>query len=75
MAEFFEICLIWVPGHKDIPGNCIADELVRRGTTDIFLPDKEDINKFITSAYVIIFIWNTAPVIVTVTGTIAWALA
>ncbi|KAL7723800.1 hypothetical protein ACLKA6_008701 [Drosophila palustris] len=44
MAEFFDICLIWVPGHKDIPGNCIADELARRGTTDILLPDKEDIS-------------------------------
>ncbi|KAM8708087.1 hypothetical protein ACLKA7_015114 [Drosophila subpalustris] len=44
MAEFFDICLIWVPGHEDIPGNCIADELARRGTTDILLPDKEDIS-------------------------------
>ncbi|KAL7724797.1 hypothetical protein ACLKA6_003646 [Drosophila palustris] len=22
----FDICLNWVPGHRDIPGNCIADE-------------------------------------------------
>ncbi|KAM8718552.1 hypothetical protein ACLKA7_001717 [Drosophila subpalustris] len=41
MAELFDICLIWVPEHKDIPGNCIADKLARRGTTDILLPDKE----------------------------------
>ncbi|KAL7723642.1 hypothetical protein ACLKA6_007567 [Drosophila palustris] len=26
MAEHFDICLIWVPGHQDISGNCIADE-------------------------------------------------
>ncbi|KAL7725186.1 hypothetical protein ACLKA6_017342 [Drosophila palustris] len=29
---------------QDIPGNCIADELARRGTTNILLPDKEDIS-------------------------------
>ncbi|KAM8714804.1 hypothetical protein ACLKA7_001208 [Drosophila subpalustris] len=44
MAEHFDIHLIWVPGHQDIPGNCIADELARRGTTNILLPDKEDIS-------------------------------
>ncbi|KAL7726508.1 hypothetical protein ACLKA6_001130 [Drosophila palustris] len=44
MAEHFDIQLIWVPGHQDIPGNCIADELARKGTTDILLPDKEDIS-------------------------------
>ncbi|KAL7726480.1 hypothetical protein ACLKA6_001102 [Drosophila palustris] len=44
MAEHFDICLIWVPGHQDIPGNCIADELARQGTTEILLPDKEDIS-------------------------------
>ncbi|KAM8701675.1 hypothetical protein ACLKA7_000675 [Drosophila subpalustris] len=26
MAEHFDIQLIWVLGHQDIPGNCIADE-------------------------------------------------
>ncbi|KAL7725088.1 hypothetical protein ACLKA6_016161 [Drosophila palustris] len=44
MAELFDICLVWVPGHQDIQGNCIADELARRGTTDTLLPDKEDIS-------------------------------
>ena len=33
MAEQFKIHLIWVPGHRDIPGNCKADELARLGTT------------------------------------------
>ena len=27
------ICLCWVPGHRDIPGNYKADELAREGTT------------------------------------------
>ena len=27
------ICLYWVPGYRDMPGNCKADELVREGTT------------------------------------------
>ncbi|KAL7725889.1 hypothetical protein ACLKA6_000656 [Drosophila palustris] len=42
MAGHFDFCLIWVPGHQDIPGNCIADELARKGTTNFLLPDKED---------------------------------
>ncbi|KAL7726161.1 hypothetical protein ACLKA6_002663 [Drosophila palustris] len=42
MAGHFDICLIWVPGHQDIPGNCIVDELARIGTTNVLLPDKED---------------------------------
>ena len=33
MAEQFKIHLIWMPGHRDIPGNCRADELARLGTT------------------------------------------
>ncbi|KAL7723348.1 hypothetical protein ACLKA6_009062 [Drosophila palustris] len=42
MAEDFDKCLIWVPGHQDIPGNCITDELAMKGTIEILLPDKED---------------------------------
>jgi len=33
MATNLKINLIWVPGHKNIEGNCIADELSRQGTT------------------------------------------
>lgn len=33
MAQQFDIHLIWVPGHRDIPGNCRADELARLGST------------------------------------------
>ncbi|KAL7724146.1 hypothetical protein ACLKA6_017653 [Drosophila palustris] len=28
--------------NQDIPGNCIADELARKGTMKLLLPDKED---------------------------------
>ena len=24
---------IWMPDHRNIPGNCLADELTRQGTT------------------------------------------
>ena len=27
------MCLCWVQGHRDIPGNCKTDELAREGTT------------------------------------------
>ncbi|XP_070854745.1 uncharacterized protein [Drosophila suzukii] len=39
MALQFKIYLIWVPGHRNITGNCIADELARHGTTVPLLPD------------------------------------
>ncbi|KAL7723518.1 hypothetical protein ACLKA6_008711 [Drosophila palustris] len=38
MAEHFDICLIWVPGHQDIPGNCIADDDVDRLLTTRLVP-------------------------------------
>jgi len=43
MANQFTISLIWVPGHRDIVGNCIADELARQGTTKPLLPGKENV--------------------------------
>jgi len=33
MATHLRINLIWVPGHRNIEGNCIADELARQETT------------------------------------------
>ena len=36
VANRYDVCLAWVPGHRDIPGNCRADELARRGAiTDL----------------------------------------
>ncbi|EDW25896.1 GL14383 [Drosophila persimilis] len=43
MAQKLAISLIWVPGHRDIEGNCIADELPRYSTTTPNLRDKDDI--------------------------------
>jgi len=43
MANQFTISLIWVPGHRDIVGNCIADELARQGTIKPLLPGEENV--------------------------------
>jgi len=43
MANQFTISLIWVPGHRDIVGNCIADELARQGTTKPLRPGEENV--------------------------------
>jgi len=43
MPNQFTISLIWVPGHRDIVGNCIADELARQGTTKPLLPGEENV--------------------------------
>jgi len=43
MVNQFTISLIWVPGHRDIVGNCIAHELTRLGTTKPLLPGKENV--------------------------------
>jgi len=40
MATHLRINLIWVPGHRNIEGNCISDELARQGTTADILRDK-----------------------------------
>jgi len=42
MVSHLRISLIWVPGHRNIEGNCIADELARRDTADI-LGDKDTV--------------------------------
>jgi len=41
MASQFTIIL--VPGHRDIVGNCTADELARQGTIKPLLPGKENV--------------------------------
>ena len=33
MGKHYKITLIWVPGHQEIEGTCIADELAGKGTT------------------------------------------
>jgi len=43
MANQFTISLIWVLGHRDVVGNCIADELDRQGTIKPLLPGKENV--------------------------------
>jgi len=43
MATHLRINLIWVPGHRNIEGNCIADELARQGTTADILLDKDTV--------------------------------
>ena len=43
MAKHYKITLIWVPGHQNIEGNCITDELARKGTTIEILQEKDTI--------------------------------
>ena len=43
MATHYRIHLIWVHGHRDIEGNCKADELARIGTTAEILKDDDTI--------------------------------
>ena len=45
MAKHYRITLIqvWVAGHQDRDGNCIADELARKGTTVEILQGKDTI--------------------------------
>jgi len=43
MASQFTISLIWVTGHRDIVGPCIANELARQSTIVPLLPGKENV--------------------------------
>jgi len=43
MATHQRINLIWVPGHQNIVGNCIAHVLARQGTTADILRDKDTV--------------------------------
>jgi len=36
LAEHYRIKLIWVPGHKEIEENEIADQLARDGSSNSF---------------------------------------
>ena len=33
MANRYDVSITWVPGHRDIPGNCRTDDFARRFTT------------------------------------------
>jgi len=43
MATHLRINLIWVPVHRNIEGNCLADELARQGTTADILRVKDTV--------------------------------
>jgi len=43
MATLLRINLIWLRGHQNIEGNCIADELARQGTTADILRDNDTV--------------------------------
>ena len=33
MANRYNVCITWVPAHRDIPGNCRVDGLAKKGMT------------------------------------------
>ena len=43
MAKHYKITLVRIPGHQDIEGNCIADELATVGITTEILKEKATI--------------------------------
>jgi len=43
MVTHLRINLIWLPGHRNIESNCIADELARQVTTADILRDKDTV--------------------------------
>ncbi|XP_044248759.1 uncharacterized protein [Drosophila takahashii] len=70
MATHLRISLIWVPGHRNIEGNCIADELARQGTTTDILRDKDTVGMPIATCKLLLKQrlytlsnnrWNTIP--------------
>ena len=57
MAEFFTIQLIWVPGHCDVPGNCLADELARSGTTALLSDSRKRVGIPLASCRLLFSNW------------------
>ena len=49
MVKHYKITLIWVPGHQDIEGNCIADELASKGTSVEILLGKDTIGMLLAT--------------------------
>jgi len=49
MATHMRINLIWVPGHRNIESNCIADELARQGTTADILRERDTVGMPMTT--------------------------
>ena len=43
LTSYFTINLQWIPGHSDIPGNCVVGELAKTGTTLQLESEKEEI--------------------------------
>jgi len=43
MATHLSINLIWVPGHRNIEGNCIAEQVARQWTNADILRDKDTV--------------------------------
>ena len=37
MTEYVTLHLIWVPSHRDITGNSLADDLARKGTSSLLI--------------------------------------
>ena len=49
MVKHYKITFIWIPGHQDIEGNCIADELASKGTTIEIFQEKDTIGMLLTT--------------------------
>ena len=54
MAKHYKIALICVPGHQNMDGNCIEDELAMKGTTIEILQEKDAIGMPIATCRLLI---------------------
>lgn len=59
LTSYFTINLLWVPGHRNIKGNCKADELARLGTMLPICPEKENIHMPIATCKLLINNYTT----------------